>query len=94
MAGLSWNKMCIPKDCGGMGFKLLKHFNLALSVKQGWRLQVSQNSLVYQVFKDKYFRTCDFVHASLGKKTVLCLEEYHGCTRNCSKWALLEGGKW
>ena len=94
MAWLSWDKMCIPKACGGMGFKLLKHFNLALLAKQGWWLQVGQNSLVYQVFKAKYFPTCDFVHASLGEKTILCLEEYYGCTRNCSKRALMEGGKW
>ena len=65
---VSWDKMCIPKACGGMGFKLLKHFNLALLAKQGWRLQVGQNSLVYQVFRAEYFPTCDFVHASLGKK--------------------------
>ena len=68
MAWLSWDKMCIPKACGGMGFKILKHFSLALLSKQGWRLQVGQNSLVYQVFEAKYFPTCDFVHASLGKK--------------------------
>ena len=47
MAWLSWDKMCIPKALGGMGFKLLKHFNLAPLAKQGWRLQVGQNSLVY-----------------------------------------------
>lgn len=56
------------KACGGMGFKQLKPFNLILLAKQGWWLQVGQNSLVYQVFKAKYFPDCDFVHASLGKK--------------------------
>ena len=68
MAWLSWDKMCVPKACGGMGFKQLKHFNLALLAKQGWRLQTRHNSLVYQVFKAKYFPNCDFVCASLGKK--------------------------
>ena len=68
MAWLSWDKMCIPKALVGMGFKLLKHFNLAPLAKQGWQLQVGQNSLVYQVLKAKYFPTYDFIHAYLGKK--------------------------
>ena len=49
-----------------MGFKQLKPFNLALLAKQGWRLQMGQNSLVYHVFKARYFPTSDFVDASLG----------------------------
>ena len=38
----------MSKSCDGMGFKQLKQFNLALLVKQGWRLQMGQNSLVKQ----------------------------------------------
>ena len=58
--------MCEPKCDGGMGFKNLKLFNKALLAKQGWNLQMGSNSLVYRVFKAKYFPTCDFIHASIG----------------------------
>ena len=59
MAWLSWEKMCVPKWCGGLGFKLLKPFNLALLAKQGWGLQLANNSLVYRVFQAHYFKNCD-----------------------------------
>ena len=65
IAWLSWEKLCEPKHNGGMGFKKLKQFNLALLAKQGWRLQTNHNSLVYQVLKAKYFTRYDFIEASL-----------------------------
>ena len=38
MAWISWEKLCIPKSQGGMGFKLLKEFDLALLAKHWWKL--------------------------------------------------------
>ena len=66
IAWLSWEKLCVPKSCGGMGFKQLKYFNMALLAKQGWRLQTNPNSLVYWVLKARYFPQCEFIEASLG----------------------------
>ena len=65
-AWLSWDKLCEPKERGGMGFKRLQQFNLALLAKQGWRLQTCQNSVLYRVLKAKYFPSCDFLHATVG----------------------------
>ncbi|XP_065626617.1 uncharacterized protein LOC136066363 [Quercus suber] len=66
IAWLSRQKMCEPKCDGGLGFKNLKWFNKALLAKQGWHLQMRGDSLVYRIFKAKYFPTGDFVHASIG----------------------------
>ena len=66
MTWLSWDKMCDSKVEGGLGFRQLKQFNMALLAKQGWRLQTQHESLVYHVYKAKYFPCIDFIHASLG----------------------------
>ena len=65
---MSWEKMCLPKDQGGLGFKDLEKFNLALLAKQGWRLQTNSSSLFYRVYKAKYFSGCDFIDAKMGKQ--------------------------
>ena len=66
MAWLGQKKLCAPKASGGMGFKSLKEFNLAMLAKQGWRLQQRQNSLTHHVLKSKYFPHYDFSQAMLG----------------------------
>ena len=68
VAWMSWERMCLPKDKGGMGFRDLKSFNLAMLAKQGWRLQTNASSLFTRVYKAKYFPNGDFVNAVEGKK--------------------------
>ena len=68
LAWMSWEKMYLTKE-GGMGFKDLKSFNLALLAKQGWRLQTNTSLLFYRVYKAKYFPGCEFVEANIGRQT-------------------------
>ena len=67
LAWLSWDKMCLPKDRGGMGFRDLRSFNLAFLAKQGWQLQTNSTSLFSKVYKAKYFPHCSFDKVTIGR---------------------------
>ncbi|KAA3479865.1 reverse transcriptase [Gossypium australe] len=54
------------KGIGGLGFRSLDQFNIALLAKQGWRLINYPNSLLPQVLKAKYFPNSNFIYAQLG----------------------------
>ena len=52
----SWDKLCVSKDNGGLGFKDLMDFNTAMLGKQLWRLIDKQNTPLSRVFKGLYYR--------------------------------------
>lgn len=54
------------EEVGGLGFRRVHEFNLALLAKQGWRLLTDPSSLMCQILKAKYFPTSTFLEAEPG----------------------------
>ena len=52
----SWDKVCVDKDEGGLGFKDITDFNTTMLGKQLWRLIEKPNTLFARVFKGRYYR--------------------------------------
>jgi len=63
---LSWEKLSMYKVHGGMGFKDLSAFNLAMLAKQGWKFLTEPNSLVSRIFKARYFPSKSYLAATIG----------------------------
>lgn len=51
---VTWDKVCQPKSCGGLGFKNLEMLNRALLMKVSWGIVSSPTSLWAQVLSSKY----------------------------------------
>ncbi|KAJ8767776.1 hypothetical protein K2173_020716 [Erythroxylum novogranatense] len=63
---LRWRRLAIPKIHGGLGYRDLRQFNLALLAKQGWKLIKYPNSFAAKIMKARYFPNSEFFTAPLG----------------------------
>jgi hypothetical protein len=63
MHWLSWELLTKPKREGGLGFRDLYGFNLAMLARQGWRMLTNPNSLCARVLKARYYPSTSILEA-------------------------------
>ena len=84
---ISWEKLTMPKCKGGLGFRDIYTFNLAILGKQGWRLVQNPDSLcvrIYSTLNISPMATC-----SKPKGQAQCLT--HG-EAYCKEWKSWRNG--
>jgi len=62
---ISWERLTQPKKEGGLGFRDLHSFNMAMLAKQGWRLIQTPESLCARILKAKYFPNTSVLQAKV-----------------------------
>ncbi|GAU23029.1 hypothetical protein TSUD_336770 [Trifolium subterraneum] len=63
---LAWDRMTHPKAFGGMGFRDLHAFNLAMIAKQGWNIMTKPHTLVSKLYKARYFPNSSLLDSQIG----------------------------
>ena len=64
----SWNKLCMNKNSGGMGFRDLRAYNRALLAKKCWRILNNPDALWVRIIKARYFPHSSFLDARIGSR--------------------------
>jgi len=83
----SWRSLCLPKDQGGLGFRLLRDVNLSLISKLGWNLLTNHTSSWVSLFQKKYIKYGNLLSSPLtssswiwnGIKTIVPLIAKGAC---------------
>jgi len=74
---------------GGMGFKSLRDFNLAMLAKQVWRFQVNPNALVSKCFRAKYYPNSGILQANIGSNPSYAWRSIYNAI-----WIIQKGSCW
>ncbi|XP_073367527.1 uncharacterized protein [Aegilops tauschii subsp. strangulata] len=69
---VSWENMTTPKKDGGLGFRDLHSFNLAMLARQAWRILKNPTSLCAEILSAKYFPDRDLLNTEAKSGISYC----------------------
>ncbi|KAG4109655.1 hypothetical protein ERO13_1Z049385v2, partial [Gossypium hirsutum] len=103
-AMMAWDWLCHPKGIGGLGFRDLRCFNVALIGRQVWHLINCKETLCFKVLGAKYFPNGDvFNPKSMDKpsytwkniaKATSMLHASFGCNVGNGRSTKISHDKW
>jgi len=88
IAWMAWEKVCSPKECGGLGIRDIGKFNVALLAKWKWRLGVEKGGVWKDVLESRYDTWRDM------KSTVRNLKQSTWWKDLCKIWDGANEGNW
>nr|XP_009587735.1 uncharacterized protein LOC104085422 [Nicotiana tomentosiformis] len=66
MRWMVWKGLCRHKEDGGLAFREVQNFNLAMLAKTTWSLLIRPEALVSRIYQARYFLTGDLLTATVG----------------------------
>ncbi|KAL0282834.1 UNVERIFIED_CONTAM: putative mitochondrial protein [Sesamum angustifolium] len=91
---ISWQRMCLSKVQGGLGFRDLQAFNLGMLAKQVWRILSFPDSLLSKVLQAKFFPEGKVLSATCGRNPSFTWRSIHaaiGIVRGGFRWRICSG---
>ncbi|KAL0315341.1 UNVERIFIED_CONTAM: hypothetical protein Sradi_5412300 [Sesamum radiatum] len=88
---ISWQRMCMPKAQGGLGFRDLQAFNLGMLAKPVWRILSFPDRLLSKVLRAKYFPDGKVLSATCGRNPSFTWRSMHatiGIVRGGFRWRI------
>ncbi|KAL0314573.1 UNVERIFIED_CONTAM: putative mitochondrial protein [Sesamum angustifolium] len=90
---INWRKLCKSKVQGGLGFRDLQVFNLAMLSKQLWRIISKPDSLLCRVLRARYFPDGHVLSAPAGRNPSYTWRSIQAAQQVCGglRWRIRSG---
>uniref|UniRef100_A0A803PV05 Reverse transcriptase domain-containing protein n=1 Tax=Cannabis sativa TaxID=3483 RepID=A0A803PV05_CANSA len=83
----AWDKLCLPKSLGGLGFQKTKEMNIAFLAKWGWKILNGCQSLCCKILEAKYLKGKDFLSCNYKDSDSLFWKNIVKANTIMRKWA-------
>ena len=97
MSLVGWNKICVPKNHGGLGFRKMDEMIQALLMKLSWEVVSNSDKLWAKIFCSKYGLDSRNLPMSLpdkpGSQIWRAIRSTWLATIQGARWSVCDGGR-